>query len=289
MENNITEKNEYHLRAAELKNRVFESLLSPDRTNRDEVQRYIEELQKIDPKGKYLDKQMMDFCRRYMDVQAPQTKAQDHWISRQARGVYRRSRLRKWVCVIIVIGVLYMSLFPKLEIALYRLDPNVDQPVLFSELYGDDQNVVWRQPVKAVKIACDNTGLQMIFPSWMPENLVCTRVCESFSSSYNSVDINFVDLEQVDAGSKPAPFIWIEIFKPKYNAIDANGGITRIIWDIGTHYTIRQINGRDYYIGADINGQGYIAVFTDKQYVYTVTSNYDFDTNIRILESMRTF
>ncbi len=289
MENNIIEKNEYHLQAAELKNKIFESLLSSDKTEKELARRYIEKLQKIDPQGEYLDKQMMDFCSRYMDAQESQTKAQAHWISRQARGVYRRSKLRKWVCVIIAVGILYMSLFPKLEVTLYRLDPNVDQPVLFSELYGDAQSVVWRQPVKAVKIACDNTGLQMIFPSWLPENLACTRVCESFSSSYNSVDINFLDLEWVDAGSKPAPFIWIEICKPKYHAIDANGGITRIIWDIGTHYTIRQINGRDYYIGADINGQGYITAFTDKQYVYMVTSNYDFDTNIRILESMRTF
>ena len=287
MENNIAEKNEYNLRAAELKSLIFESLLNPEKPDRETARRSVEELREIDPHGEFLDRQMLKFYQKYMRQESEASK-RGEWASEQARAVYHRKKLGKLIFTIMVVLLVVTLSIPKLIILSYRLDPNVQQPIMKSETADLDQSKAWRESEKAIKIACDNTGIHMMFPSWMPDGLECTAIGQSFSAHSNSININFAKLGY-KKGENPSSFVWLEISRLKYSALKGDSRVILGVWEKGTHYTVRHVNQRDYYIGADMDGRGYLTVFVDKQYIYEVITSYSFDTNIQILESLEKF
>lgn len=277
------------LRALELKNKLLECLISPACFNKDLASRYYLELCQADSEGEILNSSLIKLYEEKMGEENRKSEAISGWtipqIKKKKRKLWRKIGAS---CVVFLLLIFVLS-FPKIEVALLRMDASVPLPLRFVDM-ADKKEQDWSKYRKTLKIACDDLNMKIKFPTWLPPGMECASVTESTMDHANSMRVDFIDKtkrEEYPDGRAVQPFIWISIQKMFVESPEGGQGMRMGLWDPGTHYTVEHINGRDYYIGADLKGTGYVVIMIEGQYVYTIGNTCDYQTTLRVIQSIR--
>lgn len=272
------------LYAMELKNKLYECIMTPGAFDEKKADGYYRELMQADSSGNILDKSLSELYFKRKSGKNIGGEIKECRLSELPKS---RKNVQ-WHIIMICAAVIMLSavfILTFFRAQVLKFTPGVPLP-LHSKVMDSEQD--WSQYRASMRIACDSLNMKIKFPEWIPPQMECEGVWEYASRNMCRVDVHFVtDKEKYDT-AKFGHEVYIsvqKIFNNSYNEINSGDSF----WPARSQYKIEKINDVDYYICADEDGRSYRAVAVEGQYAYMMLAACDYQTTIKILESIKPF